>query len=85
MKRLVTALLLAAGAFALPSYAEAPGADWISRQQVAGILTQEGYQLTKVEADDGHWEGEATKGGVTYEFHVDPHSGRVTKLEQDKD
>ena len=35
----------------------------------------------KLEADDGHWEGDATKGGIAYEIHVDPHTGDLTKTE----
>lgn len=37
-----------------------------------------------MEADDGHWEGKTTKGTQRIEFHVDPHSGKITKAEPDK-
>ena len=37
------------------------------------------------EADDGHWEGEAVRRGAKFDFHIDPHSGRITKLERDRD
>ena len=45
---------------------------------------ESGYgSVTKIEADDGHWEGEGMKNGQKYEFHVDPHSGAITKDEPD--
>lgn len=84
MNRFAIVACLATAAMAGPALADTPGADWIGRDRVASILSQQGYQMTKVEADDGHWEGEATRDGVTYEFHVDPHSGQVTKMERDK-
>ena len=76
----VATILLAA-----PALADRPGRNWISRERVSRVLAQRGYHMTKIEADDGHWEGEAKRRGVKYDFHVDPHSGRVTKLERDHD
>jgi len=84
VKRILIAAAFATATLAPPAFADTPGADWIGQDRVAAILSQQGYQMTKVEADDGHWEGEATRDGVRYEFHVDPHSGQVTKMERDK-
>lgn len=53
--------------------------------KVKSTLAKRGYQVTKLEADDGHWDGDATKAGARYEFHVEPHSSAVTKLERDRD
>ncbi|RZL74131.1 MAG: PepSY domain-containing protein, partial [Sphingomonas sp.] len=53
--------------------------------RVTTMLAKRGYKVTKIEADDGHWEGEAARRGAQYEFHVDPHNGKVTKLERDRD
>jgi hypothetical protein len=68
-----------------PAWADQPGADWISRQKVEEVLKVAGYtQVTELEADDGRWEGEGVKqDGMKYEFHVDPHSGKITKDEKD--
>jgi hypothetical protein len=68
-----------------PVWADQPGADWISQAQVEATLKAAGYtQITKIEADDGHWEGEGLKqDGMKYEFHVDPHSGKITKDQMD--
>ena len=62
------------------SLADQPGADWISKEQVTQKLTAAGYtNITSIKADDGHWEGKGVKNGKIMEFHVDPHSGALTK------
>lgn len=76
---------VAVAGLAVPALADVPGKDWISGAKVKSILAKRGYQVTKLEADDGHWDGDATKAGVRYEFHVDPRSGAVTKMERDRD
>lgn len=82
--RLIPIALLAAFALpAAPALADRPGPNWISSQRASNILRQRGYRVTKIEADDGHWEGEAYRNGRKYEFHVAPRSGRITKLERD--
>lgn len=64
--------------------ADVPGKDWISKEAVTEKLTAAGYtNITGLEADDGHWEDKGTKNGKIMEFHVDPHSGAVTKEEID--
>ena len=83
--------ILIAAAFAMttmasaPAFADEPGRGWISSARVTTMLAKRGYKVTKIEADDGHWEGEAARRGAKYEFHVDPHNGKVTKLERDRD
>lgn len=74
---------LSVGMASAPAFADVPGKGWIKREKVGQILARKGYHLTKIEADDGHWEGEATREGVTYEFHADPRTGKLTKLERD--
>jgi hypothetical protein len=71
------AVLVASASIAL---ADQPGADWITKEQVTQKLTAAGYtNITGLEADDGHWEGKGVKNGKIMEFHVDPHSGALTK------
>ena len=80
--------ILAAAAVALasaPALADQPGPGWIPAAKVSAQLARRGYHVTKIAADDGHWEGEATKAGQTWEFHVDPRTGGVTKMQRDKD
>ncbi|MBN8850161.1 MULTISPECIES: PepSY domain-containing protein [unclassified Sphingomonas] len=84
MKYLAAAALL--GALASGTvYADRPGRNWISSTRVTHMLETRGYHVIKIEADDGHWEGEAVRRGAKFDFHVDPHSGRITKLERDRD
>ncbi|SAL03541.1 hypothetical protein AWB83_06824 [Caballeronia ptereochthonis] len=51
------------------------------KEQAIRKLSDQGYANAYLKADDGHWEGEATKGGRIYELHVDPHNGAITKNE----
>lgn len=85
MTKLFAGIATLAAFASAPAWADQPGADWISQQQAQEALKAAGYtQITKIEADDGHWEGEGMKkDGMKYEFHVDPHSGKVTKDEMD--
>jgi hypothetical protein len=86
MKKLafVAAALLLAAPAAAPAVADQPGADWISVDQVRTKLTAAGYSdITEIKADDGYWEGEGMKNGKKHEFHVDPHTGAITKDEVD--
>ncbi|BBH45789.1 PepSY domain-containing protein [Pseudomonas sp. KU43P] len=84
--RLFTGLALVGALGASAAWADQPGADWtVTKDQAEATLKGAGYtQITKIEADDGHWEGEGMKAdGKRYEFHVDPHSGAITKDEVD--
>ena len=84
MKATFAATILLMGSAVLPAYADQPGPDWISRERVAEILRQAGYgPIISMEADDGHWEGKTTLGDQRIEFHVDPHTGKITKAERD--
>lgn len=84
--RFMTTLATCAAIVSSPAWADQPGADWISQEKAQEALKAAGYtQITKIGADDGHWEGEGLKqDGKTYEFHVDPHSGKITKDEIDR-
>ena len=68
------------------AWAERPGNDWITMTKAEQILnTVGGYKLiTKIEADDGRWEGKGLKeDGFRYKFRVDPQSGEITKDQRD--
>lgn len=67
--------LLAGGTVA---YADQPGPDWMTKAQVTQKLNQMGYtNVSGLEADDGHWEGEAVHNGKIVEFHADPKTGAI--------
>jgi hypothetical protein len=65
--------------------ADQPAADWMPAQQVIETVLKSGYtQVTKLEADDGRWEGEGIKNGQKMEFHADPKTGAVTFEKPDR-
>ena len=79
---LATILLIGSAELA---FADRPGADWISADQAKEKLMAAGYSnVTKIEADDGRWEGTGVKNGQVHKFHVDPHSGQITRDEVDR-
>jgi hypothetical protein len=62
-----------------PARADRPGPDWMPAQQVIEQILKAGYtQVTKIEADDGRWEGEGIKNGKRMDFHADPKTGVIT-------
>jgi hypothetical protein len=67
------------------AWADQPGADWIAKGTLMHQLEAAGYSAIVVEADDGHWEGEAVKDGRIVEFRADRHSGRVVRSKPKKD
>ncbi|MBR0741767.1 PepSY domain-containing protein [Bradyrhizobium liaoningense] len=80
------AMLMVAGFLALGSTARAdqPGPDWMPMEQVKAKALESGYtQVTKLEADDGRWEGEGIKNGQKMEFHADPKTGVITREKPD--
>jgi hypothetical protein len=77
---LAPVILMASGA----AFADQPGPDWMTIEQLQQTLRSAGYHdISKLEADDGHWEGKGVKNGTVMEFHVDPHTGAFTKEKPD--
>ncbi|MDO9059204.1 MAG: PepSY domain-containing protein [Bradyrhizobium sp.] len=62
-----------------PAWADRTGPDWMPAQQVIEQVLKAGYtQVTKIEADEGRWEGEGIKNGKRMDFHADPKTGVIT-------
>jgi Peptidase propeptide and YPEB domain len=61
-----------------------PGADWISKDVAIAKVKALGYDAVRLEADDGHWDGEATKNGQFFDIHVDPHTGALIGKELER-
>ncbi|MGM4919315.1 PepSY domain-containing protein [Tardiphaga sp. 813_E8_N1_3] len=58
--------------------ADQPRPDWMPMEQVIAKVLQSGYSLvSKLEADDGRWEGEGIKNGKKMDFHADPKTGVI--------
>ncbi|WP_250517791.1 PepSY domain-containing protein [Caballeronia sp. INDeC2] len=81
LKRLAVGTVIIVSAGVSSVFADTPGPDWMSKEEALQKLSAQGYANAYLKADDGHWEGEATKGGRIYELHVDPRTGMVTKSE----
>jgi hypothetical protein len=74
---LILALALNAGLSGL-AMADQPGSDWMPIDQVRKALMAEGYtEISKLEADDGHWDGEGIKNGRKMKFDADPKTGAI--------
>ncbi|CCB65214.1 MULTISPECIES: PepSY domain-containing protein [unclassified Hyphomicrobium] len=55
-----------------------PADKWLSVSEVIQKLKSQGYQVTKIEADDGVYEFDATNAaGVRIEGHANPATGEV--------
>lgn len=69
----------------VPAFADEPGKDWISIGRVERLLQKEGYRLIEIESKDDHWEAEATRHGRTWDFKLNPKTGRIISIELDTD
>ena len=76
----IAAVVMLSGA----ALADQPGNDWMAKQDVMKKMEGLGYSAIIMEADDGHWEGEAVKDGRIVEFHADARTGEVTKSKPKK-
>lgn len=64
--------------------ADQPGPDWMPIEQVKAKVTESGYTVvTRIEADEGRWEGKGIKNGQKMEFHADPKTGEITREKPD--
>jgi hypothetical protein len=78
---LMAALVVGSSSLAL---ADTPGQDWMTIDQVAKKLQESGYSpISKIEADDGHREGEGMKDGKKMEFHADARTGAILSEKPD--
>lgn len=79
----VTATALAL--FAGTATAAVVNGDYVgkSKAEIAQSLEQQGYEVRKVETEDGNLEAYAVLDRKRFEIYVDPQSGNVVKIEQD--
>ncbi|MET3299022.1 PepSY domain-containing protein [Bradyrhizobium diazoefficiens] len=82
--KLATILVIGSLAGASAASADQPGPDWMPMEQVRAKVIEFGYsQVTKLEADDGQWEGKGIKNGQKMEFHADPKTGVIVREKPD--
>lgn len=87
---LATAAIVLWGANALASENEgctkAPRERWLSIEQLAAKLTEQGYAVTAVEYEDGCAEAKVSdKDGHKAELTLDPTTGAVASKESEDD
>ncbi len=83
MKRIIaplTALALALGASAATASGGAVPAD--IKDKITEQLTQDGYEVRKIEMEDGAYEAYALKDGKRYEIYFNADL-EITRTEQD--
>ena len=51
-----------------------------SADEIKATLTAQGYEVRKIETEDGKLEAYAMKDGKKFEIYVDPTSGTVTEV-----
>lgn len=54
-----------------------------SADEIKASLAAQGYEVRKVQEDDGKLEAYAVKDGKLYEIYVDPATGAVTKIKEE--
>ena len=52
-------------------------------EEITASLTEQGFEVRKIETEDGTLEAYARKDGERYEIYVDRATGKVTKVEED--
>lgn len=78
---LVTALLVATPVLALDLAPET--ALGKTETEVRAALTELGYDVRKIEVEDGEIEAYVVKDGKMAEVHVDPVTGKIAKIENE--
>lgn len=59
-----------------------PKAEWKSKDEVTKNLTAQGYDVRKVEVEDGCYEAYVMKDGQKLEVFVNPKTGTIEKTKK---
>lgn len=63
---------------------DAPRENWLDHAQLERSVRSRGYEVRKIEIDDGRYEVDAIDpDGQRVEMHVDPLTGKILKVERD--
>lgn len=79
-KTAAIALLLVLGA-ALPATASSV-LDAATQEKITADLTAQGYELRKIDSEDGMIEVYAVKDGKMFEIYLDP-TGKIVKIKEE--
>ncbi|PCI44309.1 MAG: hypothetical protein COB49_11270 [Alphaproteobacteria bacterium] len=81
---IVSALILVP-AFSVQAEVECvsgPKSQWMTKDSVTKTLKEEGYEIRKVEVEDGCYEFYAMKDGKKFEIFINPKNGNVVDTKQ---
>ncbi len=71
MKRMMTAMALALATLSAPAFAEGDAVDAAVKDKLTAQLVAEGYEVRKIEAEDGLIEAYVVKDGETLQLFFD--------------
>jgi len=56
---------------------------WMPKDDIKKALTAQGYEVRKIEEEDGCYEAYALKDGKKFEIYINPTTGAVVDNEED--
>jgi len=62
--------------------ASGPKSEWMSKDDIRQSLTVKGYDVRKIELEDGCYEAYSLKDGKKYEIYVNPTTGAIEKTKK---
>ncbi len=80
---LASLALMSGTALASSSDCNEPRDKWMSMDQARAKVTAMGYDVRKLEVDDGCYEAYATKDGKRLEIYLNPVTAEVVKMKED--
>ncbi|MEE4235968.1 MAG: PepSY domain-containing protein [Anderseniella sp.] len=80
---LASLALMSGTALASSSDCNEPRDKWMSMDQARAKVTAMGYDVRKLEVDDGCYEAYATKDGKRLEIYLNPVTAEIVKMKED--
>lgn len=78
-----TLALMSGTAMASSDKCNEPADKWMSMDEARAKVTAMGYDVRKVEVDDGCYEAYGIKNGRKYEVYINPVTAEIVELEED--
>ena len=89
MTRTIAAAFVAALALGAAAHADGHGGVkpgvmlGVEDAAVTQALTEKGFEVRKIEREDGEFEVYALRDGTRYEIYIDPETGEILKVKED--
>ena len=75
--------MMSGAALASSSDCNEPKDKWMSMEEARAKVVSMGYEVRKLEVDDGCYEAYATKDGKRLEIYLNPVTAEVVKMKED--